>query len=77
MARYKAHHNFIFYTYILYSMKDKKLYTGFTSDLKKRVEEHNNVNVFSTKHRRPLKLIYYEDGLRPLYGKFVILSAAA
>jgi len=50
----------MFYTYILYSLKDRKLYTGYTQDLKKRVKEHNNGVNFSTKHRRPLRLIYYE-----------------
>ena len=47
-------------TYILLSEKDGKRYIGYTGDLKKRVEEHNNGLVKSTKHRIPLKLIYYE-----------------
>jgi len=50
----------MFYTYILYSLKDRKLYTGFTQDLKKRIDEHSNGYNFSTRHRRPFKLIYYE-----------------
>ena len=50
----------MFYTYVLRSRKDDKLYTGFTKDLKRRVEEHNQGLVSSTRNRRPLHLIYYE-----------------
>ena len=49
-----------YYIYILLSEKDGKRYIGYTSDLKRRIEEHNNSLVESTKHRRPLRLIYYE-----------------
>ncbi len=48
------------YVYVLKSDKDKNLYTGVTEDLKRRFLEHQQGNVKSTKHRRPLKLIYYE-----------------
>jgi putative endonuclease len=50
----------MFYTYILISLKDNKLYTGYTSDIKSRLHSHNNGEVQSTKNRRPLKLIYFE-----------------
>jgi putative endonuclease len=50
----------MFYTYVLYSEKDKKMYMGFTKNLKLRFEQHNKGRVESTKNRRPLKLIYYE-----------------
>ena len=46
--------------YILYSLKDNKLYTGYTKDLKKRLQEHKSGLNFSTKYCSPLKLIYYE-----------------
>lgn len=49
-----------YYLYILQSLKDGKFYTGFTSDLKKRVKEHNSGKNISTGYRMPLKLIYYE-----------------
>ena len=49
-----------YYVYLLQSLRDHKFYTGFTGDLRKRLNEHNNGLVFSTKGRRPLKLIYYE-----------------
>ena len=48
------------YTYVLQSIKDKKLYVGYTKDLKLRFEQHNKGIVESTKNRRSLKLIYYE-----------------
>jgi putative endonuclease len=50
----------MFYTYVLLSQKDNRFYTGFTSDLRNRLKEHNNSQVFSTKGRLPVKLIYYE-----------------
>ena len=50
----------MYYTYVLQSFQDGKYYTGFTKDLKLRVEQHNKGLVESTKHRRPFKLIYYE-----------------
>ena len=48
------------YTYILKSKKDSQLYLGSTTDLKKRIGEHNDGKVFSTKSRRPFELVYYE-----------------
>lgn len=49
-----------YYIYVLLSNKDKKLYTGYTEDLKSRFEQHTKGQVISTKERRPLKLIYSE-----------------
>ena len=49
-----------YYTYVLQSEKDGKKYTGYTSNLPLRFEAHQNGKVNSTKHRRPLKLIYFE-----------------
>lgn len=49
-----------YYVYVLESLLDGKDYTGFTSDLRRRFKEHNNGESFSTKSRRPFKLIYYE-----------------
>lgn len=53
----------IYYTYVLLSKKDGNLYTGYTNDLRRRLLEHNNGDVSSTKHRRPLVLIYFEGCL--------------
>ena len=49
----------MFYTYVLLSEKDNKLYCGYTQDVKLRFEQHNKGRVESTKNRRPLKIIYY------------------
>ena len=48
------------YVYILKSLKDLKLYTGRSDDLKRRFDEHSKGKVQATKNRRPLKLIFYE-----------------
>ena len=53
----------MYYAYALFSLKDKKLYTGFTSDLTRRLKEHSQGKNTSTKTRRPFKLIYYEAHL--------------
>ena len=52
--------NHKFYTYILYSLKDKGLYIGFTTNLKNRLILHTKGQVDATKNRTPLKLIHYE-----------------
>lgn len=48
------------YVYLLRSLKDNNLYCGSTTDLKRRLKEHNNGRVSSTKTRIPFELIYYE-----------------
>lgn len=50
----------MFYVYVLRSQKDGKLYTGFTDNVRKRIVEHNNGKVFSTKSRLPMYYIYME-----------------
>jgi len=50
----------MFYVYILFSHKDKKLYTGFSTNLKSRIDKHQKGFVKATKNRRPIELIYYE-----------------
>jgi len=54
----------MFYIYVLESLKNKSLYFGYTSDLKKRLKEHNSGKNFSTKPYIPWKLIYYEACLK-------------
>jgi putative endonuclease len=49
-----------YYTYILKSKKDNKLYTGFTNDLRKRLLQHNKGQSAYTKGRGPFEVIYYE-----------------
>jgi len=50
----------MYYVYVLRSIKDQNFYIGSTSDLKKRIEEHNSGMSKSTNYRAPFELIYYE-----------------
>lgn len=50
----------MYYVYVLFSEKDQKLYIGYSSDLRKRIERHLKGQVEITKSRLPLKLVYYE-----------------
>ena len=50
----------MYYTYVLRSRSDGKLYIGFCLDLKRRFKEHVSGKVFATKSRLPLDLVYYE-----------------
>jgi len=47
----------MYYVYVLKSKKDNNNYTGYTSDLRNRLTEHNEGKSVSTKNRRPLVLI--------------------
>lgn len=49
-----------FYVYVLESTRDKQRYIGFTTNLRKRIEEHNKGQSFATRPRLPMKLIYFE-----------------
>ena len=49
-----------YFVYVLRSMADGNLYTGYTHDLRNRLNEHQQGAVPSTKHRLPVELIYYE-----------------
>ena len=42
--------------YVLISLKDNKKYIGSTTDLRRRLNQHNLGQIKSTKNRRPLKL---------------------
>ena len=48
------------FTYIV-ECSDHTLYTGWTNDLKKRIEAHNTgKGAKYTKTRRPVRLVYFE-----------------
>ena len=49
-----------YYIYVLHSLKDGKFYTGYTNNLKQRLQAHTLGKVDSTKNRRPFRLIYFE-----------------
>lgn len=51
----------MYYVYVLQSLKKADwLYKGSTSDLKRRIKEHNAGKNFSTAPYVPFRLIYYE-----------------
>ena len=50
------------YTYIVLCSADSSLYCGWTTDLDKRIEAHNNgTGAKYTQKRGPVKLIYSEE----------------
>ena len=51
----------MFYTYVLYSPKSKRLYVGYTEDLKQRLNEHNEgIGGNYSNKNKPFKLVFYE-----------------
>ena len=52
---------YMYYVYVLQSTKYRNLYTGYSSNLKERLEEHNKGKVDITKQRRPFELIYLRN----------------
>jgi len=52
---------FMWYCYVLKSRKNGRLYVGHTSDLDRRLQEHNSgIGGAYTKKNRPFDLIFYE-----------------
>ncbi len=50
-----------FYTYIL-ECADKTLYTGYTTNLDKRIKVHNDKKGSKyTRNRTPVKYVYYKE----------------
>jgi putative endonuclease len=52
---------FMYYIYVLKSLKDDNLYIGQTNNLQQRIARHTAGKVQSTRHRRPLELLYFEE----------------
>ena len=52
-----------YYVDVLESLTDGDWYTGYSEDVRKRLDAHNSGKNNSTKNRRPFKLIYFEGGL--------------
>ncbi|MFH1366826.1 MAG: GIY-YIG nuclease family protein [Patescibacteria group bacterium] len=48
------------HTVYILLLSNKQLYTGSTSNLKRRIEEHKAGKSQFTKNRLPVKLIFYE-----------------
>ena len=51
------------HVYVLISLKDRRLYVGYTTDMNHRMTEHRSGHVLSTQNRQPVKLIYFESYL--------------
>ena len=51
----------MFFVYILVSCLDGSLYIGQTSEMKKRLREHNGGRVKVTRSRAPFALGYFEE----------------
>jgi putative endonuclease len=51
----------LYTVYILKSEKDDKHYIGYTSNLERRLIEHNSGKEKATKARKPFKLVYKEE----------------
>ena len=49
--------------YAIVSKIDNRVYVGLTSDLVRRLTEHNSGSVFSTKGYRPWSLLYTEEAI--------------
>ncbi|MCF8229893.1 MAG: GIY-YIG nuclease family protein [Bacteroidales bacterium] len=47
-----------YYIYALESLQDGRVYVGFTSDVNRRIREHNNGKTKSTKGYRPWRLFF-------------------
>jgi putative endonuclease len=52
-----------YYVYVLQSSVDKNFYVGYTNNIVRRLAEHNSGKVYSTKRRKPLRLVYWEGCL--------------
>lgn len=50
----------MYYVYVLQSVTDGKLYTGFSRDLKTRLKKHKNGGVYTTRRFGEIELIFYE-----------------
>jgi putative endonuclease len=50
----------MYYVYAIQSQKNSRIYVGLTSDLEKRLTEHNKGKTRSTKFYIPWKNIYFE-----------------
>lgn len=57
------------YVYVLESEKNYELYVGRTTDLGRRIEEHNRGYNTYTRRYMPWKLIYYEACLNEMDAK--------
>lgn len=48
----------MYYTYVLQSDSSRRYYIGSTSDIRRRLKEHNSGKTKSTKNRGPFRVVY-------------------
>ncbi|OGD76895.1 hypothetical protein A2368_02415 [Candidatus Collierbacteria bacterium RIFOXYB1_FULL_49_13] len=58
-----------YYVYLLKSLKDGSWYIGYTSDLQRRLRDHNDGKSLATRLFRPYELIFYEAFLNRIDAK--------
>ena len=51
----------MYYVYVLKSINFDRRYVGFTTNIEKRLAQHNSGKTHSTKAYKPWKLIYSEE----------------
>ncbi len=60
---YSLYTRIMYYTYIL-KCSDSTLYTGITTDIERRLKEHNGTMAWGAKYtkiRQPVELLYHEE----------------
>ena len=57
------------YVYVIRSEKDGRFYVGLTSNVEKRVSQHNAGRTRSTKAYRPWKLFFFEECLNRIEAR--------
>jgi len=70
----------MYYVYLLECQKDKSWYIGFSENLKKRVQEHQNgYGCRTTSLKKEWKLVYYESYLdkKDAIGREIFLKGGS
>ncbi|MBI2356354.1 MAG: GIY-YIG nuclease family protein [Candidatus Doudnabacteria bacterium] len=49
----------MYYVYIIQSQKDRSYYTGYTTDVEKQLQKHNEGGQKFTSQKRPYALVWY------------------
>ena len=51
----------MYYVYIIQSLKDGSYYTGLTTNIDRRLTEHNKSDTKTTRSKKPWKLVHSEE----------------
>ena len=58
-SRAFLYHESMYFVYILKSQKDGSSYKGVTTDLEKRLKQHNSIKNRYTSNKQPFEIIWY------------------